>query len=1257
MIRNLFIFFVILFSFTGKAQCPQLYDYLGNLTTTPQFISCTGTSYALNVISNSGWGTYTVNWGDGSPVSSGSSYAANSATLSHTYAAATSTYPLVLMIPALNCTLTSPVIMELQTNAVISIPNGFPTYGCAPKTLTFQNTSTDVSSTTSFTFMFGDGSAPIIFNSSNSGQLVSHTYPKGSVPTCATTASLFAKNFCNVTPSLSQYGPIQIYDIDAAAIASDITHCVPDNNFVFSNTTTRNCLPQGNTFQRQEKWYLGDYWSLGHDSIINWNPWPPSTPLSITFPGVGSYSVMLADSNLCGIDTVLRIVNIIPPPTASLVAPSGNLCQNTSITFTNASFGGSNTYSWDFGDGGGFANLGTGNKSHTYTSPGTYTVTLIASIAGANSSCQSTVQTVVTILASPVSAFVLSPASGCNSLSVTFTNTSTGAVSYTWTFGNGNTSTLQNPAMENYLLTGTFNPTLVVTASTSCIHSSTGTVIVRPNPVPSFAPFATCVGAPVTFTNNSTPVSGTNSIVSTTWTFGDGTTNSTATAPVHTYTAPGTYTVRLVSSSAFCVDSLKQTVTINVKPTAGFVATPTVGCPSLAVTFTNTSINATNYLWKFLSGISAVSNATNPAFTFSNTTQNFQTYTVTLIASIGVCLDSIKRSISVRPRPIADFTTSTITGCSPLLTTFTNTSTGYNASSWTFGDGGISFVQDPNHIYTNTTLFTSTVIARLVVTNSVGCVDSVKKLITVYPEALTVFTMVPSSGCSPLQVNFISVPGVAVYTWDHGDGSPTYTTLTAHAWTFTNTSLSNQISAVSLTAQTSNGCIGTGNGSVTVFYNPVAGFTTTPGIGCSPLNVNFNDMSSGNATSKWEFGNGQTSQVQNPVSTFTNAAGAPQFTYTTKLVVATVNNCRDSVFKPVVLFAQPKAMFSPDTPACSPKTIQFTSGSTGSDFYNWSFGDGQTTSTASTTVSHFYVNSSGINKTYLVRLSAISPDLCKDSVTVPIIIHPKPNFFISSAPDSGCSPLRVYFDSIYGVKQYQWKYDGISFGSSGAIINLFENKDPIVKTVNIELIARDVYTCADTANKQVKIFPVPTAKYSAKPLNVFIPNQPTFFTNESTPESLIYSWNFGDGEVSAEKSPSHTYGRAGEYQSILIVENSKGCKDTFALPNKVLALDETTIEIPNAFTPNTLGPAGNKYDPNDVSNDIFHPNVKGAEKYNFSIYSRWGELLFDTRDPDEGWDGYYKGKLCIQDVYIWKVSATFIDGRKYTKTGDVLLVR
>ena len=165
------------------------------------------------------------------------------------------------------------------------------------------------------------------------------------------------------------------------------------------------------------------------------------------------------------------------------------------------------------------------------------------------------------------------------------------------------------------------------------------------------------------------------------------------------------------------------------------------------------------------------------------------------------------------------------------------------------------------------------------------------------------------------------------------------------------------------------------------------------------------------------------------------------------------------------------------------------------------------------------------------------------------------------------------------------------------------------------------------------------------------------FTDISMNNPTAWQWDFGDGNGSEQKHPQHLYTEPGEYNVTLVATSIHGCRDTFALGEAVTAIEETTIQMPNAFTPNTTGSPGTVYDPFDTNNDIFHPNIKGAEKYTFSIYSRWGELLFETRDPAEGWDGYYKGKLCTQDVYIWKVNATFIDGKTFNDTGDVLLLR
>ncbi|MDX2172907.1 MAG: PKD domain-containing protein [Bacteroidota bacterium] len=1258
MIKRLLIFFILLSPLLQKAQCPQVFDYLGTLSTSPYWISCSGTvsPYTLNFQSNTSWGSYTLSWGDGSPNQTGASYVAN-AIIPHTYAAAVDTHVVTLIIPSLNCTLTGVVVQEKPVNASIQIPLGGVTQVCAPHAISFINSSTDVSQTTHFQWDFGDGSPLVNFNYTNAGATVTHTYNKGTV-NCQTQVTLKAWNYCSQgNTTIATYNPIQVYDIDNAAITPDkFIRCWPDNVFTFTNTTARNCVPQANTFQRQEWWNFGNYWGLGHDSIFNWHPWPPTLPITIAYPAVGSYTVQLRDSNLCGVDTTIITVSIVNPPVAGVIAPLGPLCQNVPLTFTNSSAPGY-VYLWNWGTGGGFVNLGNGPKTNTFASPGTYTVQVAAYIPGAGSACTSTAQVVVTILPSPTANFINNPSIGCNVLNnVVFNESSIGAVAWNWNFGNLNTSTLQAPPNQNYPSPGAYTVSLTVTSINSCVNTKTTVINVYPNPIANFSPTATCVGSITNFTNTST-VTGTNAITSYTWDFGDASATSNSINPTHIYSAAGSYTVGLIASTAFCKDSIKQVLVANIKPTANFAFTPTVGCPPFSPSFTNTSLNGTSYLWNFGISSTSTSTATNPSFTYTNSTGSTLNYSVNLIALSGAgCSDTIEVPISVYPLPIASFTANLAGGCSPLPVTFTNSSIGGSNYTWDFGDANGSIALNPSHTYTNVSFSLQSNTITLVVTNSVGCTDSIKKTIQIFPQVFANFTMLPPQGCTPLNISFPSVPGVVSYTWSYGDGSPIVTTsATPTTHVFTNTTVSTQTYTVKLIARNAFGCVDSSFGYPIVFPKPVPDFSATPNIGCSPMVVSFTNSSSGNNSSSWLFNNGQASIFTNPTITFTNAAGSPAMTFSVKLVVGTANNCYDSIIKPVTLFPRPMAVFSLDTPACSPKVITFTNTSQGATSYLWHFGDIPTTTTV-TAPTHQYVNSGFTNQQYTVSLVATNSNNCKDTLKVPLVVHPKANFFISALPDSGCTPLKVFFPPIVGVQNYQWNFGDGNTATTGSISNIFVNPTPSDKSFTVQLIAQDIYGCADTPTYKIKVFPNPIAVFQVNPLTVFVPNQSAQCINLSS-GAVSYFWKFGDGGTSTDFSPEHIYTIAGEYQITLIATSIHGCRDTFDLPEKLIALEETFVQVPNAFTPNINGSNGSLYGKTDLSNDVFHPQIRGTSKYLFSIYSRWGELLFETKNPDEGWDGYYKNKLCTQDVYVWKISATFIDGKSFNKTGDVLLMR
>ncbi|MCX7954704.1 MAG: gliding motility-associated C-terminal domain-containing protein, partial [Bacteroidales bacterium] len=191
-----------------------------------------------------------------------------------------------------------------------------------------------------------------------------------------------------------------------------------------------------------------------------------------------------------------------------------------------------------------------------------------------------------------------------------------------------------------------------------------------------------------------------------------------------------------------------------------------------------------------------------------------------------------------------------------------------------------------------------------------------------------------------------------------------------------------------------------------------------------------------------------------------------------------------------------------------------------------------------------------------------------------------------------------------------------------------------------------------TLNLGVNAYPIPNAEFSTDKDIYYLPNDPVVITNNSS-GAVSYIWDFGDGTQSYEFSPIHYYKDFNIYTITLIAINAHQCTDT---AYKVIRVTGD-LYFPNAFTPNPNEESNGMYDLNDFNNHIFFPIAKGVEEFNMKIYNRWGELIFETNDIKIGWNGYYKGKLCPQDVYVYKAKAKLNDGRIIEKTGDVLLIR
>lgn len=1330
------------------AQCPQFFDFQGILSNNPQFVSCSGVAFNLNLIPDLNVGNYTIDWGDGSAVTSGNGWLANTP-ITHNYTTAIANYTVTINLPDVPCIVTGQVVMEEPSNASIQIPFGGLTSICAPGNLDFINSSTDVSSNTIFTWDFGDGSPVLTFNSGNAGQTITHTYLPNTV-NCQTQVVLTAENVCNTTQggeSTATFGPIRIWDIDDAAItASAVLLCYPDTAVTLENTTNRNCFAQGNIAQRYEFWNLGDYWGQGMDSIIDWTAWPPTFPLGLEYPGIGTYTAMLVDSSFCGLDTAFITIQILPPPTAGLTVSNDTICEGENVSFDNLSGGGATTFFWNFGDGTGWNNLGAGTVSHTYSFSGDFTIQIASFIGGGTASCTDTATIPLHVLPSPVPNFNFDNNNGCDSLTVNFTDfSSIDVVAWTWDFDNGNTSGFQTPVTQFYSAPGNYNVKLSVSSANGCTDSLIQIIDVFESPTPLFSPTSVCQNDLAVFSDLSTSSAG-DPIINWDWNFGDGNT-SILQNPSHIYISAGTVDVELVVSTAFCNATDTIAVVVETVPVANFTADLSVGCAPLLVNFINTSsANAVSFSWDF--GDGDTTTMTNPSHIFINNFGFDTTYTVRLIAqTLFGCVDTTYQSITVLQKPTAIFTDNAVLNCAPLVVGFNATPFPNISYEWNFGDGTpFDNSQSPMHTYNNLTQFQDTNIVRLVVTNINGCTDTAFSGVIVYPEPIFNFTTAPDSGCSPLLVNFPFVGlGLAnSWQWDFGDGSPNeFIPNPTHIYTNTTTNnLPHTVqliasSAFSLFATNSASCVDTATAQVLIFPNPTAQFTSDISSGCHPLPVNFTNISAGGTFFHWNFGDGDTSNaiVPNVTHTYTNTTGIQQ-TNLVLLIAETDEGCRDTATQNIDVYPDVVALYVADTIGCSPLNVDFTDASSGTIVnYLWDFGDASPLSN-NQNPSHQYVNNTATDLNFIAVLIVESNFGCFDTIQKTITVYATPvasfipspltqtfpsttvalnntsspglwqydwNFgdldtsdlqappnhiystwgvyaielIVSSVncadtftqtieiippvpvadfqgPESGCRSLNVQFvnNSQFG-STYLW-----DFGDGGTSTQFEPNYtyfNPGVFTVTLTVFGaggQDV----EVQQSIINVYQLPNAFFTVNPTTVFIPNEPILLFNLSNFAST-YLWDFGDGNTSVEEFPEHFYTQEGVYDITLVVSTLNNCMDTFILSSAVEAKSEGDISFPNAFTPNENGGNDGLFAEGDTDNDVFHPIVIGAEEYELNIFNKWGELLFVSKDVNIGWDGYYRNELSKQDVYVYKVQVKYIDGRSESFVGDVTLLR
>jgi PKD repeat protein len=337
------------------------------------------------------------------------------------------------------------------------------------------------------------------------------------------------------------------------------------------------------------------------------------------YTDVREYEVVLTAFSPSGCDnTKTKSLTIHSTPQVDFYAsPPPFSCSGTATNLNditpNPTDSNLSTWQWNFGDAGSGQNTSeTRNPQHTYNVAGVYDVTLTVTT---NFLCSSTLQLPITISQSPTANFTNPPA--CEDVPTLFTDASTGTITG-WNWQMGSTFyTGSGTATHTFANAGNVNASLMVTASNGCVASTTKPLVVPAKLVPDFSVFKNCTNQQTLFTDVTN--SATDPLISQSWNFG-GLGNGVGSPEIFTFENMGNVNVTMtLLAQSGCQYFRTKLVSIAGSPTASFTATPEAGGPPLEVEFTNTSTNATSYLWAFGDDGNTTSTDDVPdAFTYAN---------------------------------------------------------------------------------------------------------------------------------------------------------------------------------------------------------------------------------------------------------------------------------------------------------------------------------------------------------------------------------------------------------------------------------------------------------------------------------------------------------------------------------------------------------------------------------------------------------------------------------------------------------------
>jgi len=988
--------------------------------------------------------------------------------------------------------------------------------------------------------------------------------------------------------------------------------------------------------------------------------------ISVVWKTAGGQNVSVSYLNNSGCsstDEVKISVKVNSSPTITAFPSTLEICSGSLATIQLAPSDGTVTYSWSAETISGTVSGAASGTGSTIAQQLINTETTVAivryTILSSNGTCAGT-PVFAEVKVRNLSPTITGLSNSCARTKGVIYKTEPGMDDYNWIVSSGGSiksGVGTNSITVDWYIVGDQTVSVSYGNSAGCTGNSVAVYSVKVNPLPSItiaSPTVVCAGSPVTFTTEA-------GMSDYRWIADEGVTVADGTSASNSITVlwnnPGSYlmTVNYANDDGCSASSPLMTEIIVLPVPSPTLSGPQNVCANSGSILYLTQPGKVKYSWmisggQIISGGSLTSNSATVVW------DNSSDHSIRVNYSNGECMAPNPAILKVNVNATPSFTVSEVSGCKPLTVTFKNTTTaGADNYTWDFNDGTkyttVNADEEVTHTFMNELAVAKTFVVRLTSSSESGCMMTSEQDIKVEP-AYSVGSPISQKGCSPYEVKFDNAyPGSKSYSWQAEDGTVLSTesnpTLTFNAIDGKATTY-----IVRLVGESFSGCTATVNNTITVFPLPKAGFTQSAIEGCSPLFVKFRNRSSDGAkTYAWDFGDGSASvSLADPDYTFISPNGKEEL-YNVTLSARNEFGCVETYKSVVKVFPTPQADFSvhPLEQTMPSKNVLLTNLTKFSPWsYTWQFGDGTAAQTGDVT-EHEY-SKAGY---YTISLTATG-DVCSSTKKIGVTINDGAPGTAFDCETEGCAPFSLKFtnNSVNGFK-FLWDF------GNGNHSTEFEPKITYFEggTYNVRLEVYNNLGEMTFSEKVITVHDEPIAFFRASAKKVRIPGNNVFFVNLSENANTLI-WDFGDGTTSTDFEPVHEYSRTGIFSVSLKITSAFNCTDEF-LQTPGIEIYSEEIKIANAFIPTKDGSSGGIYITGDPRNHIFHPNLANGDvdEYELQIFNRWGNLVFQSNEVERGWDGYFNGKLCSQDVYVWKIKLRFLNGEQITKVGDVTLIQ